>query len=62
MTTLLITDATLVNLPTMSDEALHETVEKLGELERETSERRRALHSVIDSIEAELAARHVAQA
>jgi hypothetical protein len=58
----LITDATLVNLPTMSDEALGSTIEKLGELERETSQRRRQLHGVIDGIEAELAARHVAQA
>jgi hypothetical protein len=58
----LITDATLVNLPSMSDEALEQTVVKLGELERETSERRRQLHAVIDTVEAELAARHVAQA
>src|SRR5262245_58042462 len=58
----LITDATLVNLPTMSDESLQHTVEQLGELEQETSERRKALHVVIDAIEAELAARHVAQA
>jgi hypothetical protein len=58
----LITDATLVNLPTMSDEALQQTLEKLGELERETSERRRQLHGVIDAVEAGLAARHVAQA
>ena len=58
----LITDATLVNLPTMSDESLAHTVEQLGELEQETSERRKALHVVMDAIEAELAARHVAQA
>ncbi len=58
----LITDATLVNLPTMSDEALGHTIEQLGELEAETSERRKALHAVIDTVEAELAARHVAQA
>lgn len=58
----LITDATLVNLPTMSDESLQHAVEQLTELEQETSERRKALHVVIDAIEAELAARHVAQA
>lgn len=58
----LITDATLVNLPTMSDESLERTLEKLGQLERETSDRRRQLHAVIDAIEAELAVRHVAQA
>lgn len=56
----LISDATLINLPTLTDDDLQGTLEKLGELERETSTRRRALHAVIDSIEAELAARHVA--
>ena len=56
----LIGDATLVNLPTLADEDLERTVGKLGELERETSTRRRELHAVIDAVEAELAARHVA--
>lgn len=56
----LINDATLVNLPTLSDDALAETIEKLRELEQETSGRRRALHEVIGAIEAELASRHVA--
>jgi len=56
----LINDATLVNLPTLADDALQDTIEKLGKLEEETSSRRRALHQVIDAIEAELAARHVA--
>jgi hypothetical protein len=56
----LINDATLVNLPTISDEALAQTIEKLEELEQETSARRRALHEVIGTIEAELASRHVA--
>jgi hypothetical protein len=54
----LITDATLVNLPTLSDDELRETLDQLGELERETSGRRRALHAVMDRIEAELTARH----
>jgi hypothetical protein len=57
----LIADATLINLPTLTDDDLHGTLGKLGELERETSARRRALHGVIDAIEADLAARHVAQ-
>jgi hypothetical protein len=56
----LINDATLVNLPTISDESLEQTIAKLEELEQETSGRRRALHAVIDTIEAELATRHVA--
>jgi hypothetical protein len=56
----LINDATLVNLPTLSDEDLHRTLDKLRELETDTSSRRRSLHQVIDVIEAQLAARHVA--
>jgi hypothetical protein len=54
----LITDATLVNLPTLSEEELRSTLEQLRELESETSARRRSLHGVIDTIEAELTARH----
>jgi len=54
----LITDATLVNLPTIADDELRETLEQLHTLEREMSERRRALHGIIDQIELELAARH----
>jgi RsiG-like len=54
----LITDATLVNLPTLSEEELRSALGKLQELEAETSARRRSLHDVIDKIEAELAARH----
>jgi len=56
----LIADATLVNLPTLSDDELRVALEQLGDLERETSGRRRALHGVIDRIEGELTARHAA--
>jgi hypothetical protein len=56
----LITDSTLVNLPTLSPEILQQTLDKLAELEQQTSTRRRDLHAVIDTIEAELATRHVA--
>jgi hypothetical protein len=54
----LITDATLVNLPNLTDDDLSQTIEQLRTLEREMSERRRSLHAVIDGIEADLAARH----
>ena len=54
----LISDATLVNLPTLSEEELRATLEQLRELEHEVSEQRRALHRVIDSIEADLSERH----
>jgi hypothetical protein len=54
----LITDTTLVNLPTLAEDDLRATVAQLGELEREVSDRRRELHRVIDGIEAELTSRH----
>jgi len=57
----LINDATLVNLPTLPGEALHQTIDKLEELTEETSARRRQMHAVIAALEAELAARHVSQ-
>ncbi len=54
----LITDATLVNLPTLTEDELGNTVDQLRTLEGEMSDRRRALHAIIDGIESELAARH----
>jgi hypothetical protein len=54
----LITDSTLANLSTLGDPELTENREQLSVLEREMAGRRRALHDVIDHIEAELAARH----
>ena len=54
----LITDATLVNLPTLSEDEVNSTLEQLRELEREVSAQRRDLHRVIDKIEAELSERH----
>ena len=54
----LITDATLVNLPTIADDDLRDTLEQLRTLEREMSERRHALHAVVDQIELELAERY----
>jgi hypothetical protein len=54
----LITDATLLNLPTLSEDELRSTLAQLRELEQEASEKRRALHRVIDSIEADLTERH----
>jgi hypothetical protein len=54
----LITDSTLVNLPQIADDELRETLDQLHTLEHEMSDRRRALHAVIDQVERELAARH----
>jgi hypothetical protein len=54
----LITDATLANLPTLSDDELLENRDQLHTLEREMSQRRHALHRIIEAIEADLAARH----
>ena len=54
----LISDGTLAELPNVSEDDLRATMRQLGELERQASTQRRALHAVIDRIEADLAARH----
>lgn len=54
----LISDGTLADLPSVPDEELRETITRLGELERQASAQRRALHAVIDRVETDLAARH----
>lgn len=54
----LIADGTLADLPSLSDDELRSTIAQLGELEQQASAQRRALHAVIDRLEAELAARH----
>jgi hypothetical protein len=54
----LITDATLVNLPTLSEDELRAALDQLRVLEKEVSAQRQALHRVIDRIEADLIARH----
>ena len=47
----LIADDTLVNLPTLSEAELHDTIDALRTLEGEVSSTRRDLHGVIDAIE-----------
>lgn len=54
----LITDATLVNLPTLSEDELRSTLSQLRQLEDDVSTKRRSLHRVIDAIEADLTERH----
>jgi hypothetical protein len=54
----LVFDGTLANLPKLSEQDLRDTIEQLGTLERELSDRRRALHGVIEAIELDLAGRH----
>jgi hypothetical protein len=54
----LITDGTLAELPSVPEDELRATITQLGELERQASAQRRALHAVIDRIEADLATRH----
>jgi hypothetical protein len=53
----LVSDATLANLPLLSDAELAEALEQLRELEAQTSATRRSLHEVIDVVERELAQR-----
>jgi hypothetical protein len=53
----LVADDTLANLPTLSEEELHATLEQLRAFETEISETRRALHKVIDDFDLEIAMR-----
>ena len=56
----LVADLTLANLPALDDAALEETTDRLRLFERELSDVRRDLHSVIDVLEREIADRQVA--
>jgi hypothetical protein len=53
----LVTDATLANLPNLTDQELQSTLGQLRELEREVSERRRAVHGVLDAVTHAIATR-----
>ncbi len=53
----LISDGTLANLPSLSDAELTTTLDQLGQLEREVSASRSALHEVMDSLERDVAQR-----
>jgi hypothetical protein len=46
----LISDATLANLPNLTDAELQATLEQLRELEREVSDQRRAVHTSLDGV------------
>jgi hypothetical protein len=56
----LVADTTLANLPVLPADELESTTGQLQEFERELSDLRRDLHSVIDTLEREIAARSVA--
>lgn len=53
----LINDATLVNLPNISDAELQATLAQLRELEEDVSGRRRSVHAVLDAVTHAVAAR-----
>jgi anti-sigma-K factor RsiG len=53
-----VEDGTLASLPTLSDAELEARLEELREVERDVSNRRRAMFDVIDRIEADLTERH----
>ena len=57
-----IGDDSLVRLPEMDDAELDELTERLQQLEREMSAKRRRLHEVIDAIDAEIGRRAAASA
>ena len=54
----LVTDATLVNLPSLPEPELRAALEQLHQLEDLVSEQRRGVHEVIDLVEAEITARY----
>jgi hypothetical protein len=56
----LIADETLANLPTLTDDDVASTTERLRAFERELSEVRHELHAVIDRLDKEIASRQVA--
>ena len=51
----LISDATLANLPTLTDDELRTTLEQLRSLEHEVSNNRSALHAVMGTLARDLA-------
>lgn len=53
----LISDATLANLPTLSDAELQTALDQLRRLEQEVSTSRTALHAVMDTLGVDLAQR-----
>jgi hypothetical protein len=55
----LVDDATLVNLPVLSDVDLEQAYARIADFERELSTMRRGLHGVIDGIEAQLVTRQL---
>jgi hypothetical protein len=57
----LISDATLVNLPSLSDGEVTTTIEQLRELEREVSTTRKSVHAVQEALERDLARRLAAE-
>lgn len=54
----LVADDTLVNLPTIPDDELRGILEQLEEFEHETSQSRKAVHRVIDTLDLEVGSRH----
>jgi hypothetical protein len=53
----LVSDATLANLPTLSEDELQSTLAQLRQLEQEVSGTRHDLHRVMESLERDLAQR-----
>jgi hypothetical protein len=53
----LVNDATLANLPSLTDAELQATLGQLRDLEADVSGRRRAIHAVVDAVTHAVAAR-----
>ncbi len=56
----MVDDSTLANLASLDDTELDSTIDRLREFEQELSSTRHELHTVLDSLEHEIAARQVA--
>lgn len=54
-------DGILTQLPELSDEEVHESLERLREVEGELSTQRKQLHTVIDALQDEIVARYRSQ-
>ena len=56
-----LADGILTELPDLSDDEVHEAIDRLGDVEAELSLQRKQLHGVIDSIRQEIIARYRSQ-
>ncbi len=54
-------DGILTNLPDLTEDEIHEAIDRLREVETQLSEQRRSLHQVIDTLQDEMVSRYRSQ-